>query len=489
MKGKKPKYINSSAELVEAELARFLIEQRILGNTDSTQGFLAAVSGGSDSMALLAAHYSLYQADSRVRLCAAHLLHHPDSVEAHRRAEFVRHFCAEFNIPLVVKELISRALVGESPEAWMRRERYAFLQATALEQNCAWIVTAHHRDDQAETVLQRVVAGTGLHGLAAIKARRGTILRPLLGLEKKDLLNYCIDHRIPFADDPTNDDLRRTRNSIRHVVLPLLEKELNPKVRTALYRLGRWASEADELIEAQAAECLGKAVRIFQKGEIVLDIDAILPYFNVIRKTTLRNAICRVAGSEVQLQGHDLDRLADLMLFGRTGTGLEYPGRIRVLKHRRELIITCGSHQEVLYKLTPGSNQELPGLRMQAIWSACPSPPYHSGDTTSADLALGDFAGDLVLRNAQEGDHFFPLGAPGPKRLFRFLRDRNVPRWHKSRTLVLELNQEIIWVVKQRISQKVRVDGPENGNWRLCLRPMKSSGETKDGIVANDRKK
>lgn len=462
---------------VEKALFLFLQNQGIFNDSSGKIGLLAAVSGGPDSMALLEALHAVSQTETRITVAAAHLIHHPDSNAALERAELVRQFCVQREIPLVSGELKTSPSPGESLEEWMRRERYRFLAETAQEQDCAWILTAHHGDDQAETILHRITAGTGLRGLAGIRPRLGKVLRPFLVLAKEDLLDYCRSRKIPFAEDPSNLDQSRPRNRIRHDILPLLERELNPEVKAALNRLGRWAVEAGEVVEALTAECLEKAVKIFQKGEIVLDIASILPYFYMIQKSALREAICRVAETEVPLQGQDLDRLADFLHHGRTGAHLEFPGGLQVLKDRRELIITAGDIIAVDYNLTPGHDRDLTLLNLKAVWDISPQPPYYSGEDHTADLELTPAAGQLALRNARKGDHFFPLGAPGEKRLFRFLTDRKVSRLDKRRTLVLEQNGRILWVVGHRISQTARIASGGGEPWRLRLVPMSSVGE------------
>jgi tRNA(Ile)-lysidine synthase len=466
---------------VETVLERFLLDQAIITPETSDLVVLAAVSGGVDSMALLAALNRLSGRYEHFKVYAAHLIHHPEEPQALHRAALVRRYCTERSIPLTVEELTSNPGAGQSPEEWMRQERYRFLETTAQQEGCSWVLTAHHSDDQAETILHRVVTGTGLRGLTGIRPRRGNVLRPFLKVSKGDLRAYCQAEAIPFAEDPTNYDMSRPRNRIRRDILPLLERELNPEARAALNRLGCWAAEAGDLVDFQVNQCLKEAVRIFQKGEIALDIDAILPYFNVIRKNTLRVAINRVAGAEVPLQGKDFDRLEVLISNGRTGSYLKFPGNIRVFKNRRQLIITAGGQESFHYRLVTGQNLVFPELNLKAFWESAPLPPFRLGDDESADMELPLNSGELVLRNAQEGDHFFPLGAPGPKRLFRFLTDRKVSRLEKPRTLVLEHKDEIIWVIKHRISQQVRVTGMNKAVWRLSLIPLEPARESSRG--------
>lgn len=436
---------------------------------------LVAVSGGCDSMALLAAAQAL-SGGEHLQVYAAHLIHHPNLAQARSRAKLVAEYCRERSLPLLTQKLKSIDACEGSPEERMRGARYRFLKEAAQKFSCDWIMTGHHADDQAETILLRVLAGTGVRGLMGIQERRGVLLRPFLSLSKADLLKYCQENEIPFADDPANLDLKIPRNRMRLEVLPFLREKVNPDADAALLRLGRWAVEADEVISREVERCWEGCRRqeraknsALPKAKIVLDIEVILTYFKTIRKLALLKAMTQAAGMEVALDAGDLDRADDFLRTRRTGAMLELPGGIRMVKHRRELIITAGEAPSFKYRLVPGRNKRLANLEFRAIWEKIRSAPFESGEGWIADMDLGPDSVELILRPAQEGDRFYPLGAPGEKRLFRFLTDRGVSRLDKRRTWVLERDGEIIWVVGHRISQRVSVSELGEGVWRLKL--------------------
>ena len=439
-----------------------------------TPAVLVAASGGADSMALLAAAQQL-SSKGEIHLSAAHLIHQPESGEANHRADLVRDYCRRHKIPVVVDTLQIEGGGGQSPEERMRQARYRFLEEVARRQGCDWIFTGHQADDQAETVLLRVLSGTGLRGLAGIPEKRGKILRPFLSLRKLDLVKYCQDQSIPYSDDPANLDLQVPRNRIRRELLPLIEDRLNPDAAGALCRLSRWAMEANQIIEEQISDCFDRSLLNFQKGKIVLDIQMILMYFKLIQKYTILEAISRLGGPEVQFSAADLDRIADFLQSGRTGSYLEFPQSIRVVRDRRSLIIYSDPLPRLHRKLVPGKDQDITELSLRAVWSKRRSKPFLVGDGPAADLFIGSEPCELTLRYGEEGDRFFPLGAPGEKKLLRFLTDRKVSRFEKRTTPVLVKEGEIIWVVGHRISERVRARTDVDGTWRL--RMMSSEGE------------
>ncbi|MFH1862818.1 MAG: tRNA lysidine(34) synthetase TilS [bacterium] len=433
---------------------------------------LVAVSGGADSMALLHAANALF-VQGEIELRAAHLLHHPESSEAKRRESLVSQFCHEHSIPLKVGCLTGKFPKGQSPEEAMRRKRYSFLEAVAVETSCHWVLTGHHADDQAETILLRVITGAGLRGLTGIRRRRGIFLRPFLAFPKEMLLEYCRQNNIHFLDDPTNLDLSSPRNRIRHRILPLLKAELNPETIFALQRLGFWAEEALEFIDQSVQDCWLKSLRNFQKGKIILDIGTILQYFILIQKYVLLKAICEAAHDDVQLPAATLNRIPVFLHSARTGAFLSFSGGIRVLKDRDHVVVMVGKSPELDCVLHPGGDQEIQEVSLKACWSRLSNADsLRIGDGLCADLDLGSEPGSLRLRYAQEGDKFYPLGAPGSKRLFRFLMDRKISRFDKRSTLILEKNSQIIWVIGHRISEQVRVQTRTEGVWRLCFDPI-----------------
>jgi tRNA(Ile)-lysidine synthase len=198
---------------------------------------IAAFSGGGDSTALLLA----LKAAGRPAI-ALHLDHAMDTGSTVRAARAVE-LAAALGVPSIVRAISvpGNRRRGESLEAAARRLRYDALERAADELGARWILTAHHRDDQAETVLLRLSFGTGLVGLAAIQERRGRILRPLLGRSRAELLDAVVSSGLEPVSDPSNRDLSRPRNRLRHLVLPrLVEREPRLPERLAAVAAAAW---------------------------------------------------------------------------------------------------------------------------------------------------------------------------------------------------------------------------------------------------------
>lgn len=456
-----------------SDLARHLASVlKSHSNADETLKIVVAVSGGADSMALLAAAREL-SSSGQLSLTAAHLIHHPEEAEALKRAEMVRKFCLLREIPLIVDTIKINSGQVKSPEDRMREARYRFLEEVADGQSCHYILTGHHLDDQAETLLHRIIIGTGIKGLSGVRAKRGRVIRPFLSFRKSRLITYCEQMKIPFISDPSNFDLHVPRNYIRHKLLPLIERDLNPGVMDALYRLQCWASEAEEVILPQVNQCWEKSVRNFQKSEIVLDIHSILPYFTLIQKAVVLRAIESLAENSPQLSAAEIERVVGLLRRGRTGSFLQFSGNVSVARDRGSLIVFRDGAKDLQFSLITGRNQDIEEIGLQAVWEKSDFKHLHSGNGLSADMNIGTDRVKLILRAAREGDRFLALGSPGEKRLFRFLADRKVPRFQKRRTLVLERNGEIIWVLGHRIAETVRIKESSPENWLLLFNKLR----------------
>ncbi len=294
-------------------MTRVLREVRRFAATAPGPG-VVAVSGGADSVALLRA---LHTCD--LPLTVAHVNHRLRGSESDADETFVRALCASLGVKCRIKSVDVTALAaGDNLESTARRVRYEFFAEVAREVGAAWIATAHTADDQAETVLHRLIRGTGLQGLRGIAAVKRPnpptpfpkkeggenpapplplgegaggwgclLIRPLLALTRADILAHLAKIGQAHREDASNADTRFTRNRIRHELLPLL-KTFNPDVVSALAHLAKHASEAHEVITNCAAELLAKAERPRAAGAIILDAATLLAAPRAVLRAALR---------------------------------------------------------------------------------------------------------------------------------------------------------------------------------------------------------
>jgi tRNA(Ile)-lysidine synthase len=243
---------------------------------------IVAVSGGPDSVALARLLVKLQMQNQVGPLILAHLNHQLRGAESDADEAFVAGFADELmkqgaDVGFHSKRLDMAALAherGGNLESTARQERYDWFAEIARAEGARWVATGHTADDQAETILHRLVRGTGLHGLMGIAPRRELIpgvelLRPLLAVRRTDVLAFLESEQQPYRIDSTNADVGFTRNRIRHELLPELASKYNPAIVSILCRLAEQAGDAQKLIEAAAAEKL-RSAELPRAGDLLI---------------------------------------------------------------------------------------------------------------------------------------------------------------------------------------------------------------------------
>lgn len=265
------------AAMTTSRLTRRVEEAwRALG--DPTPGLVVAVSGGPDSVALVRALLAVRPEETPLVL--AHLNHQLRGGDSDADEAFVRAFAAP-HLPVVCHRLDIAALAGgDNLEAVARRERYRWLADVARAHDLRFVATGHNANDQAETVLHRLLRGAGIDGLRGIAARRPLadgveVVRPLLDVTRDEIEAYLVELGQEARHDTSNDDRRFTRNRLRHELLPLLARDYNPRVVEVLGRLARQADEAAREEESRAAELLRHAELPRAGTTVVLDAEAL----------------------------------------------------------------------------------------------------------------------------------------------------------------------------------------------------------------------
>ncbi len=250
---------------------------------DASAGVVVAVSGGADSVALVRTLDAARDPRAAVPLVLAHLNHQLRGGDSDADEQFVVDLHGRLtaagrpNLTLCRTRRDIAALAraeGANLEALARRERYRWLAEVARSHGMKCVATGHTANDQAETVLHRLLRGTGLRGLRGIAARRElepglTVIRPLLPATRADILAYLHELGQPYREDATNNDLRYTRNRIRHDLLPLLAERYNPAIVRVLASLAEQAEETYRIEEAAALALLAEA-ELPRAGELLI---------------------------------------------------------------------------------------------------------------------------------------------------------------------------------------------------------------------------
>jgi len=303
---------------------------------------VVAVSGGADSVALLHLLAQL-RAAWDLTLHIAHLDHRLRAASADD-AEFVRALGTRWNISTTVeaKDVAAAcAREGWSLEEGARRVRYAFLLDVARRCEADTIATAHTADDQAETVLMRLLRGTGLMGLRAIPMKRRLeacwIVRPLLEIWRREILEYLQAAGVTHRDDATNADPRFVRNRIRHELLPLLERDYNPNIKRALAQIAEQSHWDYAYLQDAAGRQWKRTVKV-RPREVDLSIAAFRHQPPALQRQLLRRAIEQVTGDARAFEFRHWMEIQRLFLERPVGTLLDLPGGIQLRRERERVV-------------------------------------------------------------------------------------------------------------------------------------------------------
>ena len=415
-----------------------------------------AVSGGVDSMTLL---FMLKKMG--YPLVALHFEHGIRKEASRADADFVRAFCAREDIPFVMRSADVPAYAREkkmSMEAAGRVLRYAFL----MEADAQKVATAHHMDDNAETVLMNMARGCGIGGLTGIDMQSGRLVRPFLCLRRAEIEKYAEEKQIPYVTDQSNFDMHFTRNRIRHGVMSELEK-INPGIAVTMRRLSQNAREYERMIGALADqlpithEAGGASVDAAQLGALEPPVAA---------EVLLR--MCGIAGSRTDVERVHIDAIRALSRTGakipvKNGIFAKYSyGRLIIYKKhdRIEDISFCVPLTDVT--VFPGGS----------ICKKNGTLDPHNKDKNCECFA--QLPEDTVVRTRRPGDVFRPFGS-GKKKLKDFLIEKKIPREDRDGIPLVAYGDCIIWVAGIAISADYAV----KAGGRLYLLEILARGNLK----------
>jgi tRNA(Ile)-lysidine synthetase-like protein len=356
---------------------------------------------------------------------------------------------------------------GESAEAAARRERYGFLERVRRETGSRWIATAHHRDDQAETVLLRLLFGSGLEGLAGVRPVHGAVARPLLDTPRAALLAAVAAAGLEPVEDPTNRDTGVPRNRVRHRLLPFL-MEGDPELPARLARLAGRARGANRAVERTLGNRLA-AMPV--EGGIAVERAALAGLPGALQPFAFawlhRQAGAPYPAGEAARR-ELLRQLADTRGKERGGerAACDCGGGWRWEAAGERLILRrpAESRERVpdfTYTLVIPGELEIPEIAVRVRVSRRAVEPWmFEGSPHRAALALPLAEGDHVtIRNRRPGDRIHPLGAGGSRRLKEVLIDRRVPRHVRERLPLLCVGERVAWAPGVTIDQRFRLAG------------------------------
>jgi len=393
------------------KLRAFLKEQALLSPGDSV---IAAVSGGADSVAMLFALY-LLRDELGITLEAAHFNHHLRGAESDRDEAFVTDFCGRYDIPLHLGS--GRIVPGKKGlEAAARDARYAFLRRLPGK-----VATAHTADDNAETVLMRLIRGTGLKGLGAIAPVSGNVIRPMLTVTRDDVEAFLEEYALPHVEDSSNGTDDFLRNRIRHGILPLMRAE-NPRIGENLSAMALLLRQDEACLQAMIPE------------EQVPDVSRLKAMEPALRRRALERFL-KAQGVREPEQIHIL-QAEQLLYHWSPSAAMQFPGGV-----------TIGRQYDRLVRLECAP--ELPETRLSVPGETCIGgkrfvSEYATDLEERPDSVLVCPVGVLTVRSRRSGDTMRLPG--GTRSLKKMYIDRKIPASHRAAVPVLADDRGVLAV-------------------------------------------
>jgi tRNA(Ile)-lysidine synthase len=436
---------------------------------------LVAVSGGPDSVALVDLLCAL-RGPLGLTLSAVHV-HHGLRPEADAEADAVRGLCERLGVPCRVERVaVRREPPWDGLEAESRRARHAALDRVARELGAARIALGHTVDDQAETVLMRLLQGAGPRGLGGMAPVRGRLIRPLIETGRDAIEAHLRERGLTWIEDPSNRDPRFLRNRIRHELLPFMAGLAGAPVAEALARSAAAVRALVTDLEARARDDLA-ALGTRDGAGITLDVTALIGRpVELAAEILLQAAVLQ--GEARPLRGPAQRALRRLLTDAPRRRAARL-GCLAVERSGRRLRVGPPTLAAVAPRAWPvPGTLELPEIGARLIARVLARPPAYLIPREPGCAAFDADALPSVLgvRARRLGDVFSPFGGPAERRLKAFLIDAGVPRWARPRTPLVEAGAEIIWVAGVRRGAAAPVTPATTRILELALEPVPSPG-------------
>jgi tRNA(Ile)-lysidine synthase len=428
---------------------------------------IVGVSAGVDSMVLL--HLlNAYREAFDLFLIVAHANHGLRPVESEKEAELVQKEAARFGIPFEygqfnVKEFQKTG--GLSPQDAARRIRFHFFYDLLQKHHAQKIALGHHADDQVETVLLRLIRGSGLQGLKGmLPLREGKVIRPLLEVWREKIQSFAIEKKIPFLSDSSNLKNDYLRNRIRLTLIPLMEREYQPNLKEILLRTSNILREENDYLEKEAEAAYQKVLQR-ERDTLSFKFSEYQSLHQAIQWRVLKKILGRVYDwgmaveegewSDVHKIHRKLDQSSPSFL-------LELPHGAWVEKRYDVVLLGKGKVKPSLpfeiELISPGCTF-IEEIGKEVVIEEADRDKFkdYKGPPNTALMDYESLQFPLKIRNFRPGDRFYPLGVKGTQKLKNFFIDHKVPKFERPKVPLLISGEMIAWIVGHRIDERVKV--------------------------------
>ncbi|MFZ9589448.1 MAG: tRNA lysidine(34) synthetase TilS [Chitinophagaceae bacterium] len=444
---------NNNFNLQEAFISE-VATKKLWGKNDSL--FLAC-SGGLDSVVL--AHLL---SEANTNFTILHCNFQLRGEESNRDELFVKELATQLNVPFQVKQFDTNKEMEvrkKGVQETARNLRYEWFDEVINSDKSTtkkWLLTAHHADDQVETMMIQLFRGTGIAGLQGMKVKTGKIVRPLLFAQREYLTDYATQHQLSWVEDSSNASINYTRNFIRHKVIPLVE-EVVPELASNMLMNGKRFEEID-IVYQQKIEEIKKRLIVAKENSFAIPVNKLK---NIHPLDTIMHEIFSGFG----FSAHQIPELKKLF---EASTGKYFSSdQFRVLKNRNWLLIEPIVEQKQIIRIVEHADAVLTFDNIVLRFQQVAAGHEIKNDSQQALLNLKKLSFPLIVRKWKTGDYFYPLGMKKKKKVSRFMTDIKLSLTEKEQQWVVESDKKIVWVVGRRIDERFKIE--ENTTDRLLV--------------------
>ena len=439
---------------------------------------VVGLSGGPDSVCLV--HLLSRLRGSRgIEVYAAHLNHQIRGIEAHKDALYVSKLCKSLDIPLFMKSEDVPTYCREkglSLEEGARKIRYDMFFEIKEKTGANSIAIGHNMNDQAETVLMRMMRGTGLKGLRGIEYKRENgIIRPILDISRKDIEAYCRQHGFEPKIDKTNLESIYTRNRIRLELLPYMEEHFNSNVTESVVRMSNSLKCDGDYIDSEAQKAY-ESVSINKKDGIEISVNEISKYHEAIKTRVIRYAIRDVLGDISFVDMKHIEEVLELEDDSKKGKMLNLPRGLYVYRNEGCYLFTMNkiTYEDVEYSYNLPKNgfvkiKELDSVVETDIISI---DKYKSlkHDENTKYIDFNKIIGGITVRNRQPGDKIKLKS--GTKKIKQLFIDLKIPKEYRSRVPIIADDEGILLAGNYRMSERCKIDDDTKEILRISVKKL-----------------
>jgi tRNA(Ile)-lysidine synthase len=449
---------------MEARFKKFIINNNLLADC---RKLLLAVSGGPDSLAMLNLFYDLKN-ELELEIAAAHL-DHMFREESKSEADFVEDFSKARGIKLYRKQVDLPEIIKKnkfSAEAAARKIRFDFFKEIIGEYNFDLLALAHHRDDQAETVLLNLFRGSGLQGLSGIRPAAEVngikVIHPMLKFSKKEILDYCEEKNLKPRFDSSNQKNIYSRNIIRNQIFPVVEKKINDRAREVIARSSKLLAAENEFLEKLVLKEYKRILKSENDQKIVIDFGKFQNIDQVLQRRISRLIYNHLNNNLDDLYLDHIFEIEKLISDKKTGRGVDIASGIRVEISYSNLVffkkdkLTARLINKI--KIKAEKEIEIDNQRSLSSKIVDSSEFSFSDNQQQAAFDYDKLKLPLFIRNREAGDKLIPLGMSGHKKVKDILIDEKVPKYERDQLiLVVDAEDNIIWLAPYKIANNYKI--------------------------------